>query len=151
MTSEFPNDSDSLVRYSHRVLWVALALLLALGAYAVLINVFPDGEAAALANRLFAMFPVAVVICLGALRWSLKGASMDPRSAAMQAVLNDELRQLSLSRSYRNALVAVLLAQPLLVLLSYLVPLANPVALMACATALIGVMTVLGSLLAYDR
>jgi hypothetical protein len=151
MTSEFPNESDVLVRYSHRVLWVVLALLLALGAYAVLINVFPDGAAAALANRLFAMFPIAVVICLGVLRWSLKGASSDPRSPAMQAVLNDELRQHSLHRAYRNALAAVLLAQPLLVLLSCLVPLANPVALMASATALTGVATVIASLLAYDR
>jgi hypothetical protein len=144
-------ESDVLVTYSRRGLWVALTLLLALGAYALLINVSPNGEAAALANRLFGMFPIAIVICLAAMRSALKGVSSDPRSGAMKAMLNDELRQQSLRLSYRNGLAAVLLAQPLLALLLAWTPLAYPVALMASATTLLGVATVLASLLVYDR
>ena len=147
MRPELASESDVLVKYSRRGLWLALTLLLVLGAYAIVINLAPDGEAAALAHRLFKMLPIALVIALAAMRSSLTGV----RGAAMKALLNDELRRQSLSLSYRNGLLAVLLAQPLLFLLLASMPLQHPMALMACATSLIGVAAVLGSMLVYDR
>lgn len=145
------NHADRLAKLSHRGLWIALSLILVLGAYAVIINAFPDSQAAAMADRLAMLLPLAIIIALGAMQSSLKGLSIDPRSKPMQAVLNDELRQHSLNRAYRNALVAVLLAQPVLALLVTVAALRHPAVLMASLTGLAGVATLLGSLLAYDR
>jgi hypothetical protein len=61
------------------------------------------------------------------------------------------LRQQSLQRAWRNGLLAVLLAQPLLALLFALAAPPQPLLLMASLTVLTGVATVLGSVLMYDR
>ena len=151
MTSESPTESELLVKFSRRGLWVALALHLILGAYAIVINVFPDSEVAALADSLARMLPIAIVIALLAMRSSLKGARTDPRGAAMKAMLNDELRQHSLNRAYRNGLAAVLLTQPLLLAFLLTWTTLHPEVLMACITALVGTGAVLCSMLVYDR
>lgn len=151
MANQKPAESDLLVKLSRRSLWVAMVFLAVLGTYAVLINLYPDSAAAALAERLFMLLPIALVIVIAALRSSLKGASADPGAPAMKAVLGDELRQQSLNRACRNGLFAVLLAQPLMAMLLGVAYLPYPVVLMASATALIGVGTVLASMLAYDR
>lgn len=144
-------EADLLVRYSRHSLWLAVAVLALLGAYAVLINLYPDSGAAALAERMFMLLPLALVIVIALLRSSLKGVSADPGAPPMRALLGDELRQHSLNRACRNGLFAVLFAQPLLALLVGVTYLPYPAALMACATALVGVGVVLGSMLAYDR
>ena len=151
MATQKAQDAVLLVRYSRWSLYFALALLLALGAYAVLIHAYPDSPAAAMAHRLAILLPVAMVIALAALRSTLHGVRAHPREAAMKAVLNDELRTQSLHRAYRNGLVAVLGVQPLLVFVLSSQTLPFPLLAMACATLLIGVATVLCSLLAYDR
>lgn len=151
MASHKASDSDLLVKYSHLSLYFALALLLALGGYAVLILAFPDSSAAAMAHRLFVMLPIFLVIALASLRSSLHGVRAHKREAAMKALRNDELRVQSLNRAYRNGLVAVLLAQPLLVWLLSMIGHAYPLLLMAGATVLVGAAAVLCSLLAYDR
>ncbi len=151
MATQKAADAVLLVRYSRWSLYFALALLLALGAYAVLIHVYPDSAAAAMAHRLAILLPVPMVIALAALRSTLHGVRAHPREAAMKAVLNDELRTQSLNRAYRNGLVAVLVVQPLLVFVLSSQTLSFPLLAMACATLLIGVATVLCSLLAYDR
>jgi hypothetical protein len=151
MATHKASDSELLVKYSRFSLYFALALLLALGTYAVLILVFPDSSAAAMGHRLFVMLPIAIVIVLASLRSSLHGVRAHPREAAMKALRNDELRLQALNRAYRNGLIAVLMAQPLLVLALSAAALPYPLLPMAGATVLIGVATVLCSLLAYDR
>ncbi|HZV65139.1 MAG TPA: hypothetical protein VFG03_09580 [Telluria sp.] len=151
MPSTLPTESELLVQFSRRSLWVALVLLLVLGGYAIVINVFPNSDAAALATRLFAMLPIGIAIALAAMRSSLRGAQIDRGGAAMKAVLSDEWRQHSLNRAYRNGLVAVMLAQPALAVLLAWMPLPHPLVLMASATALLGAGAVLSSMLVYDR
>ena len=151
MTSDIPTESDALVAYSRLGRWTALTLLLALGACAVVVNVFPDGQLSELANRLFLILPIAIVIALAAMRSGLRGARTNAHGGAMKAVLNDELRQQSLNLSYRNGVVAVLLAQPLLAYLLTFASSAYALALMAGATLFTGVVVVLSSLLVYDR
>jgi hypothetical protein len=143
------NDSDTLVTLSHRGLWIALAVLLLLAAWAVAVNLFPGSAAADIAGHAATLLPLAIIIAVAAMQSSLKGLSLDPRSKAMKAVLNDELRQQSMQRACRNGLLAVLLAQPLLALLVAALP--QPLILMASLTVLTGVATVLASVLAYDR
>jgi len=145
------NQAELLVKISHRQLWMALSLMLVLGAYALLINLFPDSQVAAAGSRMLALLPVAIVIALAVMHTSRKGVSGDPRSKAMRTVLGDELRQQSLHRAYRNALVAVLLVQPALALLVSVMAVPYPMVLMASLTVLSGVATLLGSILAYDR
>lgn len=151
MQSQLPNESELLITFSRRGLWFALVLLLALGAYALIVNLYPDSGAAVIASRLAALLPVVIIIALAALRSSLRGVSSDPRSGAMKSMLGDELRQQSLRLAYRNGFFAVLFAQPVLALLLAWAGAQQPVLLMASATALTGVVTVVASLLAYDR
>lgn len=145
------NPSELLVKISHRGLWMALSLMLILGAYALVINLAPNSQVATGGGRLLALLPLAIIIALAAMHTSRKGVSGDPRSKAMQAVLSDELRQQSLHRAYRNALVTVLFAQPALALLVSVTSAPYPMVLMASLTVLAGVATLLGSILAYDR
>jgi hypothetical protein len=70
---------------------------------------------------------------------------------ALQAVRDDELSQHSLQRGYRNGLLAVLCAQPLLFYLLTDVALPQPIILMASLTVFLGVVTLVGSVLVYDR
>jgi hypothetical protein len=142
-------ESDTLVTFSHRSLWMALAILLLLAAWAVTVNLFPGSVAAEMAGHAAVILPLAIIIAVAALQSSLKGLSLDPRSKAMKAVLDDELRRQSMQRACRNGLLAVMLAQPLLAFLVAALP--QPLILMASLTVLTAVATVLASVLAYDR
>jgi hypothetical protein len=66
-------------------------------------------------------------------------------------VFDDELRRQSLARAYRDALFGVMGLQPLLALGVTLWPIAAPAAFMACATAVVGLVTLIASLLFRDR
>jgi hypothetical protein len=143
--------SERFVKFSRRGLWIALALLLVLGGYAIVINVFPNSTTASSAHRLANILPLAITIAVAWAYLSLKGSAVDQRGALMTQMLNDELRQHSLSRAYRNALIAVLIGQPVLALLAAWMALPFPELLMASATALIGTGVVLCTMLIYDR
>jgi hypothetical protein len=151
MAIESPTESDLLVQFSRRGLWTALALLLVLSGYAIVINGFPESRAAAIAGSLGRILPIAIIIALAATRSSLKGVRVDRRNAAMKAVRNDELHQKSLQRAYRNGFASMLLAQPALAALFSCTALPYPVVLMASATGLVGTAAVLCSMLVYDR
>ena len=151
MASHKASDSELLVNYSRLSLYFALVLLLALGTYAVLIHVYPDSAAAATAHRFAILLPILIVIALASLRSQLHGVRAHPREAAMKALHSDELRAQSLSRAYRNGLIAVLLAQPVLVFVLSAAALPLPLVPMASATVLVGAVTVLCSLIFHDR
>ncbi len=151
MATDQTSTTDVLLKYSRRSLWVLLGSLTILAGAALVSNFFPDSAGAAMAQRVFTLFPIAIVIALGALRGTLGGVAADPGKGAMKALLSDEWRLQCLNRAYRNALFAVLLAQALLALLLTVFTVASPVATMASATAFIGVATVLVSMLVYDR
>jgi hypothetical protein len=149
--SEPSTQSELFVQFSRRSLWIALALLLALGGYAIVINVFPNSTAASSAHRLANILPLAITIAVAWAYLSLKGSATDKRGALMTEMLNDELRQHSLSLAYRNGLIAVLVRQPALALLVAWTALPFPELLMASATALIGTSVVLCTMLICDR
>lgn len=151
MKSEPSTQSELFVQFSRRGLWIALALLLALGGYAIVINVFPSSTTASSAHRLANILPLAITIAVAWVYLSLKGSTADRRGALMTEMLNDELRQHSLSLAYRNGLIAVLVGQPALALLVAWTALRFPELLMASATALIGTSVVLCTMLFYDR
>jgi len=142
------NEAEILVRYSRRGLWTMLVLFLLIGSAAVTSLAFPESNAF---GRLGLSLPIMIVIAFAGLKASARGARTDPSGPAMKALLNDELRQDSLKRAYRNGFFAVLIVQPLVALAPSWIALAHPVPLMACLTIVTGVVAMTASLLYYDR
>lgn len=141
MTSPTAAGIPALEHYSRRSLWTVLALLVLVGA----IGLSPLGSV----PRVRPLVPVAIVIAVIALRSSARSAGADSRT--MRRVFDDELRQQSLALAYRDALIGVMGMQPLLAVGITLWPIATPAAFMACATAEVGLATLIASLLIRDR
>lgn len=140
--------TDLLVQHSRRQLWVALFLVVALGTAALLMLGFP-GKAASAGQYLMLLYPQMIAAALLSLRRSKRALAAS--AAQTQAVVDDELRQHALNRAWRNGFLVVLLGQPLLALFVSGSGSPHPVALLAGATALAGVVTVLASVLYHDR
>ncbi len=136
---------DSAARMSHYHLLAALGLVLLMGIAALL--GFAGAGAAWSGSMLWMVLPVIITITAGSLH--SMGKRVDAR--ALKAVRDDELRQASLSRAWRNGFFAVLGLQPMLAFGLSWSGAAQGVALMAAAAITIGAATVLASLLWYDR
>jgi hypothetical protein len=140
---------DAAARVSRRHLLGALGLVLLLGLAALLS--FGPAAAARAGHALWMLLPVMIAITAVALRGT--GKPVDAR--ALDAVRNDELRQASLQRAWRNGFFAVLALQPALALglvwSGAADGAAHCAALMAAAAVTVGTATVLASLLWYDR
>jgi hypothetical protein len=145
------NEADQLVRYSRRGLWTMLFLFLVIGLPAAAALGFPDSDWATYLRRLWVPLPLIIVIALVALKSSARGIRTDASSPAMKAMLNDELRQDSLKRAYRNAFFGMMMVQPLLAVAPAWIAVAHPAPLMACLTVLVGALVMTASLLYYDR
>jgi hypothetical protein len=141
--------TDLLVQYSRRQLWVALILVIALGTAALLLLAFP-GKTSGAGRTLLYLYPEMAAIALVSLR-RRKRELAAVSAARVHAVVNDELRQHSLGLAWRNAFFVMLLAQPVLGLAVTWADSPYPVALLAGASALAGVVTALASVLYYDR
>lgn len=148
MNTPTSNETEFLVHYSRRGLWVMLVLFLMLGTAAAMSLAFPGSDAF---GRLAIPLPIFIVAALAGLKSSAMRARTNPAGPAMKAVLDDELRQDSLKRAYRNGFFAVMIVQPLLAWAPSLFTLAYPAPLAACITATIGAVVVTASLLYYDR
>jgi hypothetical protein len=96
---------------------------------------------------LWRVMPVLLTVTAASLYRSYKRVD----GGALKAVRNDELRQASLSRAWRNGFLAVLGLQPVLALGLTWSGAAYGVALMAATTAFAGAATVHASVLWYDR
>ena len=147
MPTQQANLSETLVSYSRRSLWAALALVVVLGAIAVSLAIYPGAQ---MAGNAAALLPLAIVFSAVGLR-SRGGQLASQNPAAMKSIRDDELRQQSLSRAYRNGLLAVLVVQPLLAFALATFAASYPLAVMAAVTVTTGAAVVLASLLAYDR
>jgi hypothetical protein len=143
--AEHPTPIDAAVRMSHRHLLTGLLLVTVLGVAALLS--FGSGGAGRAGKILWTLLPVMIVLGAASLHRMNKGGD----ARALKAVRDDELRQASLSRAWRNGFLAVLAVQPLLALGLAWSGTAYGVAPMAAATVTIGTATVLATLLWYDR
>ena len=135
---------DAAARMSHRHLMAALMIVGMLGLAAVLSLTSAGGQAGKI---LWTVLPVIITITAAALHRKYK--RIDVR--ALEAMRNDELRQASLSRAWRNGFLAVLGLQPVLALGLVWSGTAYGIALMAAVTACVGAATVHASVLWYDR
>lgn len=142
--------TDSIVAYSRRQLWVALLIVVVLGAGALATLAFPEKAGRTGGFYVMIFFPEFLAIALLSLRKSRRQLG-DVSVARMHAVVDDELRRHSLGMAWRNGFFVMLLAQPLLGLAVTWSGTPNPLALLAAASSLAGVITALASVLYYDR
>jgi hypothetical protein len=133
---------EAAARMSRRHLLAALTIVGMLGLAALLSFTTAGGDAGKI---LWQVMPVMIAVTAASLYRSYKRVDI----RALKAVRNDELRQASLSRAWRNGFFAVLGLQPVLGLAWS--GTAHGVALMAAVTVLVGAGTVHTSLLWYDR
>jgi len=131
---------EVIEKFSRRSLWVALVIMTLLGLFAFWTLVGASGSRLAAA-----LLPIAICVAVAAL------GKAPGTTRAQQAVQQDELRQRSLGLAQRDALIAVLAAQPLCAYATVQLALPSPSALMACATVTIGAIALLTSLLWRDR
>ena len=165
MPTKSIDQTESLVRFSRRSLWLALFVLLALLAWAAIVNIFPGSVAALGAGRLGRLMPIFIITAVAALSASRRGwyknkdkdedKDKDKNKADIKAqlrlILADKLRQASLSRAWRHGFVVMLLAQPALALMLTWHPVTAAPFLMAGITAALGAVSVLGTVLWLDR
>lgn len=154
MTEPSDNPSESLVLFSRRSMSTLLGIVLVLGAAALAMTLWADGAAPRFMAQGSWVVPVAIVLLGVALRATLRGRRFDSRSPEAKAILNDELRQSSLSRASRAALTVVLIAQlPLGLLFGMLaqLPAARTALAMAEATITLGMATLISLFLFFDR
>jgi hypothetical protein len=135
-----PTDLSSLERHSRRSLWTVLALFLLVGAACL----SPLGL-----TTWMPLVPIAIVVAVSWLTWSARSAGATPHT--MERLLDDELRRRSLNLACRDALFIVMGLQPLLALVLARWSVAVPAAFMAASTALVGVVSLIASLLVRDR
>lgn len=143
------NRTEALVQHSRRSLGVALVLILAAGVKAMLgagLLGTPSSDFRAWGTVPFIIGVTAIAMRTGATR-----PAKNSRDPDLRAVLDDELRQASLNKAYRNGFFAILIVQPLLMCLLPWTAVVDPAAVMASATLTVGATAVLGSLLYYDR
>lgn len=152
-TQSTENPSQILVRMSRRGLFAMLAMVLVLGGIFLGQTVWPEAAASRWVEKSSWIIALATVLLFLAVQWPLRGRRFDPRSPEMKVILRDELRQSSLNRAARAALIAGLVAQFPLALLFMLARLSAKQALLAMAesTILVGMVTFITLCLFFDR
>jgi hypothetical protein len=139
-----PDQTERLVQFSRRQLWFVLVFLLLLGGGSLLdllvsVNV-PMGVAVA----------VSIAVCV-VKPLNTKGLDFSKSNPAMQALRNDELRQLAQYKAFRNGFFVLLAYPPACAFALIGLGVANPLAIVVESGAWLGAVTFLASLLWYDR
>lgn len=161
MTSQEPltakpgESSEHLVRLGRRGMSALLVMVLVFGSAILAMTLWPDAAGSRWVEHAPWLFPITGIVLFMGLRMMLfKGHRWDPRSPAVRAILRDELRQSSLNRASRAALLVVLIAQvPLGLLFGMLahVPIARATLAMANTTITLGMATFIALFLFFDR
>lgn len=146
-----PVSSDHLNRYARRGLIAALVLTLLLGGCAALINLEPRGVLAHRAGQLLVLLPLIIIFAIVWVRAALPRGQRRISNDQIRSVMQDELRQDSLHKAFRVALVDLLLSQPLFGIALTLLPVAGAPLLMAAATVIVGTALFFATLLLCDR
>ena len=140
MSNQADADQETVERFSRRSLWVALIIMLLLGAFAF--ATLAGTGVPGWTGGLVAIAISAAVVALGKMPGSPK---------AQRALQQDELHRQSVALAQRDALIAVLVAQPLYAYATTQVPSSSAAPLMACATVTLGSVVLIASLLLRDR
>lgn len=142
-------NSDVLVRISHLNLWMVLWTVVLAGG-GMLLMLLGGPKVAEWVRTALILLPVVNAVAIGAIRMK-GGKAQCANSPQMRAVMNDELRQQALSKGYRNGFFASLITTVLVAPALSFSGVERAPAIMMVAVATIGVATMLGSVLYYDR
>ncbi len=156
MDSENHSLSDRVersLRMSRRALVVVLIGVLIAAATLIAHALRPGSLLSDWPSKAPWLIPVAIVIfgAISAVKHRGRASATEAKNV-MQAVLDDEFRQVNLSRAQRFALVVVLLAQiPLAALSLSRLTTAAAATVMAVATTTLGIAAMIVSFLLFDR
>jgi hypothetical protein len=143
--------SENYLRYSHRGMVVVLVLMVVIGSVSLAISLQPDGVVAQWTARFSIMVPIAIALIGGALGATLRGDRWDPKAPGARAIVQDEWRRLNMARAMRGAFVVVIIAQMPLALWLGSLPSPRGVMAMAITTMTLGVATLSGLFLIFER
>lgn len=144
MSPTSSDPTERLVQFSRKQLWFVLVFLLVLGA-GQLIDVFFPGKIPLLVG-----LPIAITIFF-ATPLKTDGIDFSSASPAMQALRNDELRQLARAKAFRNGFFVLLAYPPICAFTLTGLAVANPLPAVVGSGAWLGAVVCLVSLLWYDR
>jgi FtsH-binding integral membrane protein len=148
MASPIESRSEKYLRFSRRSMTVLLLLIIAVGGFCVVLAFHPTSPV--WSKAMVPLWIVAVVLALSIQR-TLGGDRWDRRNPEVRAIVDDEWRRRNMDRARSVAFAVVLAVQlPLGLLLSSLPPL-QAVMAMAAATITLGLATLLGLFLYFDR
>jgi hypothetical protein len=151
MNSAASPRAERYLRYSHHGMVTIFVLVIAVGGAFLAVALNPDGMVARWMPRLALSAPIGIALIAGALQWTLRGDRWEPGSAEARTVLDDEWRQIGLARAARWALGAVLVAQVPLALWLGALPAPRGVLAQAVATMTLGMATLVGLFLLFQR
>lgn len=161
MTEPLQNRTELILRLTRRSALVVLLLVVSLGLMSLAMAVRPDGAVSRLLERAPWVIPIGIVFAVTALGTSQRKYRFNPDSEEAKAVMNDELRRMSMDRARFVAFLAVLIAQvPIALLLSQSprglgftadLPAFRAVMAMAISTITLGMTVFIVSFLLFDR
>lgn len=145
------DQTDRMIRLERRGIWLALVVILMLGAVILIGGASRDPSFARLARWIMStVIPMTIVfgaVWVNRLQSSAASGSKEKRAA----IRDDELRHAAMHKSFRAGFWAMLCMQAISCLLSSTAMLAWPAGLLAAATMTLGICVFLGSFLFYDR
>lgn len=143
---------DRLLKFSRNGVWLSLIIIAVLGVCFFLPIVYPDNaNIDRIATFTLKLLPIAIVISVGWLSFSLKGVSTNANSPEMKVVRSDELRTVSLNTSFKFGFLAVMIIQLAFITVSLMTTNSIEGNLTGCATLIIGSIAFLSSFLYLDR
>lgn len=144
MPSTIQDQTERLVRFSRRQLWMVLVFLLVLGATSLL-DLF-------VTLHMPGMVGVALIIALCVWKpLNTEDIDFSSKSPAMQALRNDELRQAAQAKAFRNGFFVLLAYPPICAFTLVGLGVAEPLAFVLTSSAWLGAVVFLASLLWHDR
>lgn len=153
MEQPIKNRSEQALRFSRHYLIALLIVVVVLGATGLSLMLSPPGAVRNHENLVWWLTPVVLAVTV-ALLISLRRRRWPSDSPEVRAVAQDEWRRKNADRASRTALIVVLAAQwPLGLILGFLqrLPPARAAMAMATSTITIGLLTMIGLFLIFDR
>lgn len=161
MTEPVPSRSELFLRFTRRSMLFVLLFVLSLGLVSLAMALRPEGAVSRFLERAPWVFPIAIVFAVTMLQTSQRKYRFTPDSDEVKAVMNDELRRISMDRARFVAFLVVLIAQvPIALLLSQTrlgldlgagLPTLHVVMAMAVSTITLGISVFIACFLFFDR
>jgi lysylphosphatidylglycerol synthetase-like protein (DUF2156 family) len=151
MSHPTDDQTDRMIRLERRGIWLALVVIVLLGAVVLLAGETHDPALARVAQWIMSTV-IPMTIVLGAV-WvnRLQNGSASESKNKREAILDDELRHIAAFKAFRAGFLVMLGTQAIFCLLSSTAMLAWSAGLLAAITITFGIAVFLGCFLFYDR